>query len=58
MLGGGIMVNFVSYESLKPNVNIDEYPELKMDEIKYPFMSKPIIIESKKEESKKDEPKK
>ena len=58
MLGGGIMVNFVSYESLKPNVNIDEYPELRMDEIKYPFMSNPIIIESKKEESKKDEPKK
>ena len=58
MLGGGIMVNFVSYESLKPNVNIDEYPELRMDEMKYPFMSNPIIIESKKEESKKDEPKK
>lgn len=58
MLGGGIMVNFVSYESLKPNVNIDEYPELRMDEMKYPFMSNPIIIESKKEEQKKDEPKK
>lgn len=58
MLGGGIMVNFVSYESLKPNVNIDEYPELRMDKIKYPFMSNPIIIESEKEEYKKDEPKK
>ena len=58
MLGGGIMVNFVSYESLKPNVNIDEYPELRMDEIKYPFMSNPIITESKKEEQKKDESKK
>ena len=58
MLGGGIMVNFVSYESLKPNVNIDEYPELRMDEIKYPFMSNPIITESEKEEQKKDESKK
>ena len=53
MLGGGIMVNFVSYELLKPNVNIDEYPELRMDEIKYPFMSNPIITESEKKESKK-----
>lgn len=58
MLGDGIMVNFVSYESLKPNVNIDEYPEFKMDEIKYPFMSNPVITESKKEEPKKEEPKK
>jgi len=39
MLGDGIMVNFVSYEALKPNVDIDKYPELNtMDEMQYPFM--------------------
>ena len=56
MLGGGIMVNFVSYEALKPNVDIDKYPELKtMDEMQYPFM-RSSIVESKEIE-KKEQPK-
>lgn len=45
MLGGGIMANFVSYEALKPNVDIDKYPELNtMDEMEYPFMFQPIVV--------------
>lgn len=56
MLGGGIMVNFVSYEALKPNVDIDEYPEFKtMDEMKYPFMRSPIV--ESEEVEKKEQPK-